>query len=105
KHLGDRLLEALVGVRDAQPDACQPAGAQAAQELAPERLGLGLTDLDDDDPPAAGLVHAVSDYQRLVAHPAGLADPLDLRVQPQVRVGTLQGPLTEKPDPLVAPPA
>ena len=37
KHLGDRLLEALMGVGDAQPDARQPAGAQAAQELAPER--------------------------------------------------------------------
>jgi hypothetical protein len=27
KHLGDRLLEALVGVGDAQPDSGQPAGA------------------------------------------------------------------------------
>ena len=94
-------FEALVGVRDAQPDARQPAGAQAAQELAPERLGLGLTDVDADDLPAAGLVHAIGDHQRLVAHPAGLADPLDLGVQPQVRVGALQGPLTEHPDLLV----
>ena len=69
KHLGDRLLEALVGVGDAQPDARQPAGAQAAQELAPERLGLGLTDVDADDLPAAGLVNAVGGHQRLVAHP------------------------------------
>ena len=44
QHLGDRGLEASVGVRDAQPDPVQPAGAQAAEELAPEAFGLGLAD-------------------------------------------------------------
>jgi hypothetical protein len=33
-----------------------PAGAQATQELAPERLGLGLADVDPDDLAAAALV-------------------------------------------------
>ena len=37
QHLGDRGLEALMGVGDAQPDPGQPAGAQATQELPPER--------------------------------------------------------------------
>jgi len=71
-----------VGVGDAQPHAGQPTGAQATEELAPERLGLGLADVDPDGLTAAGLVHAVGDHQRLVAHPARLADPFDLGVQP-----------------------
>jgi hypothetical protein len=46
EHRGDRLPEALVGVTDAQPSALEAAGAQAAQELPPERLGLGRTDIE-----------------------------------------------------------
>jgi len=46
-------------------------------------------------------VHAVGDHQRLVAHPAGLADPFDLGVQPQIRVAALQRPLPEDTDLLV----
>ena len=82
KDLGDGLLEALVGVGDAQPDSGQPAGAQAAEELAPERRGLGLADVDADDLAAAGLMDCVGDHQRLVAHAAGFADAFDLGVQP-----------------------
>ena len=39
-------LQTLVGIGDAQPHAVQAAGHQAAQELAPESLGLGLTDVE-----------------------------------------------------------
>jgi hypothetical protein len=45
QHLGDRGLEAGVGVGDGELDALQPTNPQAAQELAPEALGLGLADV------------------------------------------------------------
>ena len=50
-------------------------------------------------------MHAVGDHQRLVTHPTPLPDPLHLGVQPQIRIGALQGPLTEHPDLLVQPTA
>jgi hypothetical protein len=71
-----------VGVRDAQAHAGEAAGPQAAEELPPERLGLSLTHVQADDLAAAALVDAVGDHQGLVADPTGLADPLDLGVQP-----------------------
>ena len=61
EHLGDRRLQAGVGVGDGQLHAGQAAGDQAAQELAPERLGLGLADVEADHLAPAGLVHAVGD--------------------------------------------
>ena len=73
----------------------QAAGAQRPEELAPERLGLGLADVEADHLAAAGLVHGVGDHQALLAHPAALADLLDLAVQPQVGVAALQWPLAE----------
>ena len=48
---------------------------------------------------------AVGDHQRLVAHPTRFADPFDLCVQPQIRVGTGQRPLPEHGDLLVQPAA
>src|SRR4029450_8745430 len=66
EHLGDRLLETLVGVRDHQLHASKTAADQAAQELPPERLGLGRPHVQADDLPLAGLVHAVGDHQRSV---------------------------------------
>jgi hypothetical protein len=95
-----RGLEPPVGTGDtgAHPN---PTGAQPAQELPPERLGLGLTDVQADDLTAAALVDAVGDHQRLVPDPAGLADPFHLGVQPQIRVAALQRPLQERPHLLV----
>jgi hypothetical protein len=78
-----------VGVGDHQLHPIQPAGAERPQEAAPERLGLGLPDVQTDHLSPAGLVHAVGDHQRLVAHPTRLADPLHLGVQPQVGIGAL----------------
>ncbi len=40
--LGDGGLEALVVIGDDQPDAGEAPGAQRAEELGPERLGLGV---------------------------------------------------------------
>ena len=97
EDLGDRLAQPVVGVRDAQPHAREPAGAKAAQELTPERTGLGLADVDPDDLTAATLVDAVGDDQRLVADPTRFADPFDLGVQPQVRISAFQRPLPEDP--------
>ena len=73
QHLGDGRLQALVGIGDAERHAGQAAGPQAAQELAPEGLGLGFADVDADHLAPARLVHAVGDHQRLVAHAAGLS--------------------------------
>jgi hypothetical protein len=90
EDLRDRCLQAGVGVADSELDADQAALDQRAQELGPERLGLGLADVDREDLAAARLVDAVGDHQRLVDHPPAVADLLDLRVQEQIRVGALQ---------------
>ena len=45
-------------VADGELDADEAAGDEAAQELGPERLGLRLADVQADDLPAPGLVHA-----------------------------------------------
>jgi hypothetical protein len=60
QHLGDGCDQAGVGVGDDQLDSVQPAGAQRPQEATPEGFGLGLADVDADDLPASGLVHAVA---------------------------------------------
>ena len=96
QHRGDRGLEPLVGIGDARAHTLESAGTQAAQELAPERLGLGLPDVQADDLTAAALVDPVGDHQRLVPDPAGLADPFHLGVQPQIQVAALQRPLPER---------
>lgn len=94
-----------MGVGDAQSDAVEAAAPQRAQELAPERLGLDLADVEADHLTAAALVHAVGDHQRLRDHVPALAHLLLLGVQPHVRVGALQRPLPERRDLLVQAPA
>ena len=73
QEAGDRGLEPLVGVGDDQLHAAQAARDQRAQEVGPERLGLGLADVDAEDLAPAGLVHAVGDHHALVDHPAAVA--------------------------------
>lgn len=46
KHLGDCRLDALMRVADHQLDPAQPAARELAQELRPERLRLGLADIE-----------------------------------------------------------
>ena len=67
EHPGDRGLQPFVVVGDAQADAVEAAGAQRAQELEPERLGLDLADVEADHLAPAGLVDGVGDHQRLGA--------------------------------------
>jgi hypothetical protein len=81
EDLGDRGLQAAVGVGDGELDADQATLDQPSEEGGPERLGLGLADVDREDLAPAGLVHAVRDHQRLVDHPATVAHLLDLGVQ------------------------
>jgi hypothetical protein len=78
KDLRDRRLQAGVGVGDRELHADQAALDQAAQERRPERLGLGLADIDREDLAPPGLVDAVSDHQRCVYEASAGADLLDL---------------------------
>jgi hypothetical protein len=101
EDLRQRRLQAGVGVGDGQLDPDQPAGDQAPQELAPERLGLGLTDIKADDLPPPRLVHTVGDHHALVHDPPAGAHLLDLGVDEQIRVAALQRPLSECLDLLI----
>src|SRR5512132_1255446 len=67
----------------------RPRGDQALDELRPERLGLGGADVQRDDLPPAGLVHAVSDDHALAHHAAAVSDLLDLAVEEQIGVAGL----------------
>jgi hypothetical protein len=49
EHLRDRGLQPAVGVGDRELHADQPALDQTSQEAGPERLGLGLADVDRED--------------------------------------------------------
>ena len=104
EHLRQRRLQAGVRVADGQLHADQAARDEAAQELAPERLGLRLADVQADDLAPAGLVHGVRDHDALALHAAAVADLLDLRVDEQIRVAALQRPLAERLDLLVEQP-
>jgi hypothetical protein len=99
--LGDRVLQPLVSVGDDQLHADQAAGDQAPDELRPERLGLRLADVQADDLPPAGLVHAVGDDHALALHPATVTHLLHLGVEEQVQVAALQRPGAKRLDLLV----
>ena len=101
QDLRDRRLQPGVGVGDRELDADQPARDEASEELGPERLGLGLADIDREDLAPAGLMDAVRDHQRLVDHAAAVADLLDLGVEEQVRVAALQRAGPERLDVLI----
>ena len=65
ERLRDRGLEPGVRVGDDQLHTVEPALDQAAEEAAPERLGLALADVEADHLPVAGLVHGVGKHERL----------------------------------------
>jgi hypothetical protein len=71
-----------MGVGDHQLHAGQAAPHQAAQELPPERLGLGRAHVQAEHLPLAAGVHAVGHHQGAMLDPAAGADLLDLGVQP-----------------------
>jgi hypothetical protein len=94
----DRRLQPGMGVADDQLHADEAAGDEAAEELRPERFGLGLADVQADDLSASGLVHGVGDHDALARDAAAVADLLDLRVDEHVGVAALQRPLPERLD-------
>jgi hypothetical protein len=101
EHLRQCRLQSRMGVGDRELHANQAALDQAAQELAPERLGLGLADIQADDLAASGLVHGVRDHHALALHTAAITDLLNLRVDEQIRVAALKRPSPERLDLLV----
>src|SRR5829696_864259 len=88
-------------IGDGELDADQAARDEASEELGPERLSLGLADVDRVNLPPPGLVNAVGDHQRLVDHAAAVTDLLDLGVEEQIRVAALQRPGPERLDVLI----
>jgi hypothetical protein len=96
EYLGQRRLQAGKRVADRERDADQVARDERAQELTPDRLGLRLADVEADDLPATGLVDRVGDDDALARDTAAVADLLDLGVDEQIRIATLQPPLAER---------
>jgi hypothetical protein len=52
-----------VRVADRKLDAGQAALDQVSEELAPERFGFGLANVDREDLSPPGLMHAMRDHQ------------------------------------------
>src|SRR3954451_208587 len=96
EDLCQRGLQPRMRVTDRELDADQAARDERPQELAPERLGLGLSDVQTDDLPPPGLADGVRDHDRLARDTAAVADLLDLGVDEHIRVAALQRPLTER---------
>ena len=96
QNLRQRRLQPRVRVADGQLHAGEATRHKAAQELPPERLGLGLADIQTDDLAASRLVHGVRDHDALARHAAAVADLLDLGVDEQIRVAALHLPLPER---------
>jgi hypothetical protein len=90
-----------VGVRDDELDTGQAARDERPEELAPERLGLGLADVEAEDLPATRLMDGVSDDDALRHDAAAVPDLLDLGVKEEIREAALQGALAEGLDLLV----
>ena len=101
EDLRDRGLQPGVRVADGELHADQAAGDEAAEELGPERFGLGLADVDREDLPPPALMDAVRDDERLGDDAAAVADLLHLGVQEQVGVAALQRPRPERLDVLI----
>ena len=90
-----------MGVGDDQLDVDQAARDQAPDELRPERLGLGGTDIEADNFSPAGLVDALRDDDTLALHPASITDLLDLGIEKQIEVAALKRPRAERLDLLI----
>jgi hypothetical protein len=85
EHLGDGRLDALVGVADDQLDPAQAAPRQLAQELRPDRLGLGCADLQAQNLATSVGVHADGDDDGHRHDPSAAPDLEVGGVDPQVR--------------------
>ena len=84
QHLGDGGLDALVGVGDHQLDAAKPAARELAQELGPERLGLGGPNIHAQNLAPAITVDADRDDHRNRHNAPALAHLQVGRVDPQI---------------------
>src|SRR4051794_16815943 len=80
EDLRDRGLQPGVRVGDRQLHADQAAFDQAPEKAGPERLGLGLADVDREDLAPPGLMNAMRDHQRLADDAPAVAHLLDLGV-------------------------
>jgi hypothetical protein len=101
EHLGDRVLEPLVRVRDHQPHALQATADQPFEERRPEGFRLRGAKADDLAPPVA--VDRHGDDRRHRDDPATVADLQVWRIQPEIGPRALQRPLQEGVDALVPP--
>jgi hypothetical protein len=90
-----------MGVGEDQLHPAEAAFDQAAEQGAPEGLGLGLADVKADHLAVAGLVHCIGEHQRPADDAAAIADLLDLRIKPQIGITTLERPVGERLDLLV----
>jgi len=92
-HRFDRSFQSPVRIRDHELDPRGPAGNEPSDELSPGGLGFDLAHVDADHLASAGLVDAIGDKERLVAHGVGIgvAHSLDPRKEPDVRVCATQG--------------
>ena len=89
----------LIGHRETHPR--QPSGAEPAQELEPERLALGLADIDADHLTPAGLVNRVGNHERFAADMASVSDLEVLGIEPDIRVLALERAVAKRIDTLV----
>jgi hypothetical protein len=96
QDLRDRPPQPLVGIRDHQPHPSQPPPHQLPQELRPELVGLAGPYVEPQDFPGPVLTYPNGYHRRHVYHPAVVAHPHRLRVQPHIRILPLQRP-TPKP--------
>jgi hypothetical protein len=103
EHLGDRLLE---GSWASETISCMAEAAldQAAEEAAPEGLGLGLAQIERDHLAVGGLVH-VGRARAPWARPGPSRGLLHLCIQPRVLGATLERLVAEGVDLLVEPQA
>src|SRR3954447_26276448 len=104
EDLSEGGLQSRMRVADRERDADEAARDERSEELAPERLGLGVADVQTDDLPAPGLVDGVRDHDALARDAAAVADLLDLGVDEQIGVAALKRPLPERLDLLVEQP-
>src|SRR5439155_25782601 len=95
EHLGDRGLDAFVGVRDHQLDAAQPAPAQLAQEVGPERLGFGGANIHAQHLTTAVSVDPDCDNDRNRDDAAVVAHLHIGRVDPQIGPVAFERPVKE----------
>ena len=88
-HAGNRRLDALVRIRDHQPDAGAPPALGPAQELEPEGLGLRRAERHAAHLTAAGAVERDGDGHRDRDDAAGFAHLHVGGIDPQI--GPLPG--------------